>query len=420
MNKINIAVLGSGGREHALSWKLSQSTISAKVFTIPGNGGIPNSVPLNPEDFPVLIDWCKTNDISLVVVGPEVLLEAGVVDQLRSAGIAVFGPTKSAARLEGSKSWAKHFMKKYGVSTAKYTVIEKPSSKEEIYKAMLSYGYRVVLKFDGLAAGKGVFVCNDHNEINKAIDEYWLKFGSKGSVVIEELLEGPEISIIAITDGTSIKFFQPAQDHKRLLDGDNGPNTGGMGAYSPVRQCTPELFEKIRQFIVEPTLRGIREEQLDYKGFIYFGILVQGSTPYLLEYNVRMGDPETQVLLPSLESDLADAILKTLDWSLNTVKWEFSGKQYVGVALVSGGYPGTHVNGYELTGTEAISDDALLFYSAVKLGAGGKLITAGGRVLNVVASDADFESAREKAYDACEKIHFTDMFYRKDIGSRNL
>ncbi len=419
MKKSNIAVIGSGGREHALSWKLSQSALVGKVYTIPGNGGIPNSIALNTDDLPSLIAWCKTNDIALAVIGPEVPLTKGIVDQFRSEGIAVFGPTKSAARLEGSKSWAKDFMQRYGVSTAKYKVIEAPASKEEIYKAMLSFGYKVVLKFDGLAAGKGVFVCNDHKEINAAIDDYWITYGAKGSVVIEELLEGPEISIIAITDGRSIKFFQPSQDHKRLLDGDRGPNTGGMGAYSPVKQCTAELFAKIRELIVEPTLEGIKKEALDYKGFIYFGILIQENIPYLLEYNVRMGDPETQVLLPSLKSDLLDAIFKTLDGTLEDVSWEFSEQQYVTVALVSGGYPGSYVTGYKIRGSEDVPGDVLVFYSAVKRDADENLITAGGRVLSVVAADTEFAIAQKKAYSTCANISFKDMFYRKDIGSRN-
>jgi phosphoribosylamine--glycine ligase len=252
------------------------------------------------------------------------------------------------------------------------------------------------------------------------IDLYWDNFGEKGSLILEELLSGFEISIIGITDGKACKLFQASQDHKRLLDNDEGPNTGGMGAYTPVKLCTPDLLEKIEETIIEPTLQGLQREQLDYKGFIYFGILVQDSIPYLLEYNVRLGDPETQVLLPSLKSDLVATILETLDGNLENVSWEFSPEHFVTVALVSGGYPGTIHSGYEIKGLDRAREQALIFLSGVKLNEQQQLIKSGGRVINVVASAPEFPDALLKAYAACEKIHFENMFYRHDIGRKNL
>lgn len=420
MTKINVAVIGSGGREHALSWKLSQSELAGNVYTIPGNPGIPNSISMGITDFEVLKNWCKEHEISLVVVGPEVPLTDGIVDAFKGSGIKVFGPSKEAAQLEGSKAWAKQFMGKYGISTARSVTLTYPFTKQDIIEAVSTFHGKVVLKFDGLAGGKGVYVCSSPQETESFIDLYWDNFGERGSLVLEEMLSGFEISIIGITDGKFCEFFQPSQDHKRLLDNDEGPNTGGMGAYTPVKQCTMDLLNKIRDHIILPTMTGLQEEELDYKGFIYFGILVQDSIPYLLEYNVRMGDPETQVLLPSLKSDLLESILRTLDGDLENVSWEFFPEHFVTVALVSGGYPGTFQKGHVINGLEEASKDALLFYSGVKRNENNQLVNSGGRVINVVASAPEFPDALKNVYAACEKISFEKMFYRHDIGRKNL
>lgn len=420
MKKYKVLVIGNGGREHTLSWKLSQSEWAESVSTAPGNAGIPSSIALNIGDLNSVKKYCLENKIDLVVVGPEVALSAGIVDVLREADILAFGPTKNAAMLESSKVYAKSFMAKFGVSTARSITFTPPFSKDILRAGFDSLGGKGVLKYDGLAAGKGVFVCPSPELIDDTIDMYMGQFGNSGQLVLEEYLEGYELSLIAITDGNGIKYFQPSQDHKRLLDGDRGPNTGGMGAYTPVKVCTPELMQCIEEKIVLPTLKGIKEENLDYKGFIYFGILVQNNVPYLLEYNVRMGDPETQVLLPSLKSDLLIALVQTLSGEIEQVDWRFDDKKYVGVALVSDGYPGSYLTGFEINGMDMNDDESLVFFSGVSRNTEGKLVTAGGRVLNVVASDENFETALKKVYNIIEKISFQGMKYRADIGSRNL
>lgn len=420
MKKIEIAVIGSGGREHALSWKLSQSDLAGTVYTIPGNPGIPNSVAIPPSDFAYLKQWAIDHAIDLIIVGPETPLADGIVDYFKDSGIAIFGPGKTAAQLESSKAWAKQFMRKHGVATARAVTLSYPFTKQDILETVSTFHGKVVLKFDGLAAGKGVFVCSSPQETESLIDLYWANFGGKGSLILEELLSGFEISIIGITDGKTIRLFPASQDHKRLLDGDLGPNTGGMGAYTPVKACTPDLLEKIQNTIITPTLNGLQADGLDYKGFLYFGVLVQNDIPYLLEYNVRLGDPEAQVLLPALSSDLLEAVLATLNGSLQDHTFTLSDQHFVTVALVSGGYPGSIQKGFVIEGLDAAAESALLFMSGVGENGKKELINNGGRVVNIVASAGDFSSALHAVYAACEKVHFEKMFYRRDIGRKNL
>ena len=299
---MKIVVLGSGGREHALGWKLAQSVSWENVFTLPGNGGIPNSHSVDPSDFPAVEAFCLQNKIDLIIVGPEVLLDKGIVDYFRKTKVQIIGPDLKASKLESSKVFSKEFMDKYGVATAaahKFSDIKSSQSLIEEWNGQL------VLKYDGLAAGKGVYVCDNKEDCKVALQEMKAKFGEQFDYLVEERLIGDEISVIGITDGKDILLFQPAQDHKQLLAGDKGPNTGGMGAYCPVPICDEKMLKQIQKDIIEPTIRGIDEEGFDYYGFLFFGIMLTETGPKLLEYNVRFGDPEAEVMLPALKSDLS-------------------------------------------------------------------------------------------------------------------
>jgi phosphoribosylamine--glycine ligase len=311
-------------------------------------------------------------------------------------------------------------MSTYGVATAQYFLVRRNISLNDFYDTIHKRGNSVVLKYDGLAAGKGVLVCPDVNNMQNDIRDFHHTYSSRGDIIIEQLLSGYELSIIGITDGNDIVCFQPSQDHKRLLDNDEGPNTGGMGAYTPVKCCDQTLMEKINTRVIKPTLHGLQNEHFNYKGFIYFGVLVQDDIPYLLEYNVRMGDPETQTLMPSLESDLVETILAVFNNNLHAIHWEFHPKHYISISLVSGGYPNEYKTGYEISGLNMLAHEVQVFFSGVREDKYGKLLTNGGRVMNIVANGFDFHEARNLAYLEVEKIHYDGMYYRKDIGQRNL
>jgi len=418
MKTCKVVVLGSGGREHALSWKLSQSSLAEIVYTIPGNAGIPNSVNIPLNDFSELHAFCLENSISLIVVGPESVLSQGISDFFRKTDIRVWGPGTSAARLESSKIFSKQFMSRNNVTTAQFIKLSSPYSRADIENAVNCFHERVVIKYDGLAAGKGVFVCSSKKEIDSALEQIKEKFGSDAPLVFEQLLVGPELSFIGMTDGKTIKLFPEAQDHKRLLDGDAGPNTGGMGAYTPVKICTEEVRREVFASILEPTLVGLQKEQIDYKGFIYFGVLLHEGKPYLLEYNVRLGDPEAEVLLPALSSDLLEAILWALEGKLTEVDFVIRNEHFVDIVLCSGGYPDEYKTGLEITGLHSIPEEVIVFHSATVL-KNGTLSTNGGRVLNIVARGKDFSAAKNAAYRACHAISFEGMHYRKDIGAGN-
>lgn len=418
-NKINIVVLGSGGREHALSWKIKQSPLVQEVYTMPGNGGIPSSVPIDYMDFASVRTWCELNDVRVIIVGPEVPLSEGIVEYFQGSGIRVFGPSKTGALLESSKSFAKEFMIRHGVATAGYKKLTAPYSLEDIDEAIAAFSGKVVIKYDGLAAGKGVIVCEDAKHAVESAAKLRAVYGNAATLIFEERLTGPELSYIGITDGRSIQLFQPAQDHKRLLDTDLGPNTGGMGAYTPVAIATAELNEKVYQEIIQPTLLGLQTDNIDYKGFIYFGVLVQNGQPYLLEYNARMGDPETEVLLPSLQNDLLEAILLCLDGRANEIEFTFNPGHFLDVVLVAGGYPEAYEKNIPIYGLSSVPENVVLFHAGTKIDE-HQIVTNGGRVLNVIGRGATFEQAREAAYQACEMIDFKNMFYRKDIGFKNL
>ncbi len=408
-----VAILGSGGREHALAWKFAQSLGENNVFCLPGNDGIPNSHPMDISDFEKIKNFCKTHNIDFIFVGPEQPLSKGIKDFFASSNIRVLGPDKKAAQLESSKIFAKKFMEKHGVSTSPFHVFHKISEAWPVIKEKKG---NLVIKFDGLAGGKGVFVCSSEKEAAEALDKLKAKYGEEVPFLIEDKIPGDEISIIGFTDGKSLKTLQISQDHKQLLEGDKGPNTGGMGAYSPV-EISEEIQKKIQEQIIEPSLQGIIKEKFDYKGVIYFGIMLKNKEVYLLEYNVRFGDPETEVLLPALKNDLAEISEACYHQNLDTLTLSFYPGYFADVVLVSSGYPGNYETGKEIESLTGLPEDVLLFHAGTKKEK-NKWYTAGGRVLNIVGHGKTLNEALKKAYDVAEKISFEGKYYRKDIGQR--
>lgn len=413
---MKIATLGSGGREHAIAWKLSQVKDGREVFLFPGNPGFANSKNIDISNFSYLRKFCLENEISLLVPGSESILADGIVESFRDSGISVFGPDKQASRLESSKIWAKNFMSRYGVATAPFHSFH---SVDDARNCVMDMDGSLVVKYDGLAAGKGVFLCSSIEESMASLDYLRKRYGENVPFLIEEKLFGEEVSLIAFTDGKSVKLLSPSQDHKRAFDEDEGPNTGGMGAYCPVPFWTEELENRVMKEIISPTLKGIRSENFDYKGVIYFGIIVTEEGPKLLEYNVRFGDPEAQVILPALKTDLLTLIQGCLEGDLQNRDLEFHSGVFLDVVLASGGYPGKYDLGYEISGMETIHPETLLFHSGTAL-ENGKVVTNGGRVLNLVSWGENLWEASNKVYKECEKICFAKSFYRKDIGRRAL
>jgi phosphoribosylamine--glycine ligase len=405
-----MAVIGRGGREHALAWKLAQDAGAENVFCLPGNGGTANNRPIAENDFAGIRGFCESEGVELVVVGPEAPLARGIVDELSGGAFRVFGPTRAAARLESSKTWAKQFMQRHGIATAPGAFFESPRAATAHVRAQ-SGG--LVVKYSGLAGGKGVFVCPDSQEALRALKEIERRHGVGAPVVVEERLAGPEVSVMGVTDGKTIQLFPTSRDHKRLLDGDQGPNTGGMGAYTPVADVDAAALTEIEQTIIAPTLKGLAEEGIAYRGFLYFGLMMTASGPKLLEYNARLGDPETEVLLPALDGALLPTLLASFDGTLEQHPLVFKSGVVVDVVLAAGGYPGDIRPGAPISGVAEA--DALIFHSGTEI-RGGALVASGGRVVNVVAHGADLETARNKAYAACEKIQFRGRQYRTDIG----
>lgn len=417
---MNILVIGSGGREHALYWKLSESPQTEQIYAIPGNPGMGASAAIALDDHAAILRFVKEHKIGLVVVGPEVPLMNGLVDELEAAGIRAFGPRANAAEIEGSKSFAKDLMKKYGIPTARYEVF---TAAEPARAYIRQEGAPIVVKADGLAAGKGVIVAMTEQEALDAVDAIMEdhSFGDAGArVVIEEFMEGEEASLLAFTDGTMIRPMISAQDHKRAYDGDRGPNTGGMGTYAPAPVMTPEMTERAVEEILKPTIAAMAKEGRVYRGCLYLGLMVTADGPKVVEFNARFGDPETQVVLPLLDSDLVAIMCACADGTLADVPIRWKDGAAVCVVLASGGYPGHYDKGQEIHGlADAEAMGALAFHAGTAM-KDGKLVTNGGRVLGVVGRGADISSAVDAAYAAATKISFKDAYYRKDIAHRAL
>lgn len=417
---MNILVIGSGGREHALYWKLSESPQTEQIYAIPGNPGMGASAAIALDDHAAILRFVKEHEIGLVVVGPEVPLMNGLVDELEAAGIRTFGPRANAAEIEGSKSFAKDLMKKYGIPTARYEVF---TAAEPARAYIRQEGAPIVVKADGLAAGKGVIVAMTEQEALDAVDAIMEdhSFGDAGArVVIEEFMEGEEASLLAFTDGTTIRPMISAQDHKRAYDGDRGPNTGGMGTYAPAPVMTPEMTERAVEEILKPTIAAMAKEGRTYRGCLYLGLMVTADGPKVVEFNARFGDPETQVVLPLLDSDLVAIMCACADGTLADVPIRWKEGAAVCVVLASGGYPGHYDKGQEIHGlADAEAMGALVFHAGTAM-KDGKLVTNGGRVLGVVGRGADISSAVDAAYAAATKISFKDAYYRKDIAHRAL
>lgn len=419
---MKVLILGSGGREHALAWKLRQSPRVNALFCAPGNGGmssVATCVPIKVQDHHALIAFALKEGVDLTVVGPDDALAAGVVDKFQAAGLRIFGPTQAAARLESSKVFAKDFMQRHGIPTAKSGSFD---SSSEARKFLSTTTLPIVIKADGLALGKGVIIANTHAEAEAAITQIMdqRKFGSAGdAVVIEEFLEGPECSIHALVDGAGYLLFPSAQDHKRALDNDMGPNTGGMGTYSPVPQFTPELEARVRSEVLDRFIAGLHADGLLFKGMLFPGLMLTAQGPKVLEFNCRFGDPETQVLLARLKTDLLDLMDATIDGTLSMQHPEWMPGAAVCVIAASGGYPEAYEQGKVITGLDLAGRHATVFHAGTRREE-DRVVTAGGRVLGLTATGENLTKAREKAYAAVGAVHFDRMFFRKDIGARGL
>jgi phosphoribosylamine--glycine ligase len=424
---MNILVIGSGGREHALVWALRRSPRVEKVFCSPGNAGIAalaECVPLDTKDRDAVLGFLLARHVDLVVVGPEAPLAEGFADMVRSSGGRVFGPGKAAARLEASKVFAKEFMRASGLPTADFRVFASfDEARAFVDSPEWKPSFRVV-KADGLAAGKGVTVCRDKAEVLSALKASLADkvFGPAGEkVVLEEALEGDELSVMALCDGATLSPLPSAQDHKRAFDGDRGPNTGGMGAYAPAPLADAELWARIEREVFEPFLRGLRRHELDYRGVIYFGLMLTASGPKLLEFNARFGDPETQVVVPLVENDWTELLQATVDRRLKGVTVRVRPGAAVCVVLTAEGYPGAYEKGREILGLgRDLGPDVTVFHAGTALDASGRVVTSGGRVLGVTAVGPDLGEARRRAYEAASTVSFEGAHYRQDIAARGI
>ena len=421
---MNILVIGSGGREHTLAWKLAQSPQATQIFALPGNPGMAKLAQcvdgISIDNNEKIVAFAQQTAIDMVVVGPEAPLTHGLVDALEEAGIPAFGPSRAAAELEGSKSFAKAMMEKYNIPTAKFRVFDKA---EEARAYVKEQGAPIVIKADGLAAGKGVVVAQTVDEaiyaVNNIMEEQ--SFGNAGSqVVIEECMVGEEASLLAFTDGETIVPMISSQDHKRAYDGDQGPNTGGMGTYAPAPVMTDEMVAIAVEKVLKPIVAGMKAEGRPYKGCLYAGLMITEEGPKVVEFNARFGDPETQVVLPLLKSDLAEIMQACCEGTLAQQKIEWSDGAAVCVVLASGGYPGSYMKGVPIHGLEEAEAAGALVFHAGTAEKNGKIVTSGGRVLGVVAESDNIKAAVEKAYESVRKIHFQGVHYRKDIAHRAL
>ncbi|HZK65015.1 MAG TPA: phosphoribosylamine--glycine ligase [Puia sp.] len=421
---MNILILGGGGREHAFAWKISRSPDCSGLFIAPGNAGtaaLGTNIELSPTDFPAVKKACLANQIDMLVVGPEEPLVLGIVDFFAAdpelGHIAVIGPSREAAQLEGSKAFSKRFMQKHGIPTAGYREFD-TSNFSEGSAYLESHSLPIVLKADGLAAGKGVIICHSHVE---AMAEFELmlqqnKFGEAGKrIVVEEFLDGIELSVFVLTDGDHYVLLPEAKDYKKIGEGDKGPNTGGMGAVSPVPFAGKEFMKKITERIIEPTIQGLKEDGIEYRGFIFIGIIKVNDEPVVIEYNCRMGDPETEVVLPRLKNDLLELFKAVAGKTLDQVKVSLDPRAAATMVVVSGGYPGSYEKGFPVSGLDRSAKDSLVFHSGTRI-ENGQVVTAGGRVLCVTSFADTLPEAIRKSVGVLHHIDFEGMYYRRDIG----
>ncbi len=421
---MKLLVIGGGGREHTLVWKIAQSSKVDRVYCAPGNAGtalIGENLDIDPSDAKALGKAAKDNVIDLVVVGPEVPLSLGIVDYFDSLGIPIFGPNRAAAQIESSKVFARNLMEKYSIPCPKASAFSSYSEAREYLKRQ---ELPVVIKADGLASGKGAIIAYSLPEADKALSDIMEAkvFGSAGDkVTIDEFISGREVSLIAYTDGKTLSPMVPACDYKQIWDGDQGPNTGGMGSYSPPGFFSAELIEKATNTILLPALKAMANEGITYKGVIYAGLMVTDKDELsVLEFNCRFGDPETQVVLPLLKSDLVDIILAVIEGNLDQINIEWSSDACVGVVMTSAGYPGSYVRGFPVRGLDRVDKGVLVFHAGTKLGDDGIIYTNGGRVLTVVGMGGDMAEAREKAYGVLSDVYYEGCYYRKDIALREV
>ena len=415
---MNIGIIGSGGREHSLCFKLKESSIVNKIFCFPGNAGtelIAENINIDISDFKKIQSTCDEKKIELIIVGPEKPLVDGIVEYFKETKIKIFGPDKICAQLEGSKTFTKKLCKKQKIPTSSFEIF---NDEKSALNYLTSTKYPLVVKADGLAAGKGVYICKNQGDAKLAVKEIFNgRFGKAYCVLIEEFLNGEEMSYFVISDGTTHKFFQTAQDHKRVGENDTGKNTGGMGAYSPSRLYNTELDKKIKERIIEPTLNGIKELGVSYCGFLYIGLMIVNNDPYLIEFNVRMGDPECQTILPILETDLGKIILACCDRKLNNIEIKWKKKKSVCVVLCSNGYPDNYKKNTKINQLKNIKldRDEYLFHAGTKI-ENGEYLAIGGRVLNIIATTESFKISKKKTLKILNDIDWQEGFFRKDIA----
>jgi phosphoribosylamine--glycine ligase len=420
---VNVLIVGGGAREHALAWKIALSPKINKLYVAPGNAGtasIATNLPLNPTDIDQLYNTARQLNIDITIVGPEVPLSLGIVDYFEKGGLKIFGPYSIAAKIESSKVFSKYIMKKYSIPCSEGKSFLDPAKAIEYIK---NHSLPVVIKADGLAAGKGVIIANTYQEAVTAVSDIMERrvFGAAGEqLIVEQFLTGKEVSLLAFTDGNTVKPMVPACDYKRIFDNDGGPNTGGMGAYSPPSFFDETLINHVMNDIIEPTINGLSSEGIKYKGVLYTGLIIHENHPKVLEFNARFGDPEIQAIIPRLKTDLLDIINAVVNDDLGNIDIEWNNNACVSVVMSSGGYPGEYKTGYPINGLDKLDKDVIIFHAGTRIDSGSTIVTDGGRVLTVTATRDTMQEARDHAYNNIKKINFRDCHYRKDIALREV